>query len=197
MTLSGHEVEITQTHHYPWDADLTFSIHVTEPTSFKWALRIPGWCKQAEVKVNGEAMSLDHLENGYIEIQRTWKDGDVVTLHLAMPVERIRSNPLVSMNQQQIALQRGPVVFCLEEVDNGANLAGLRLTKDSLITEEFSENLLGGIVKLTIEGYRVKNSNALYSSEPPEFVPQQITAIPYYAWCNRAKGEMRVWVYES
>ncbi|MBJ8192841.1 glycoside hydrolase family 127 protein, partial [Bacillus cereus] len=96
--------------------------HVTAPTSFKWALRIPGGCKQAEVKVNGEVISLDHLENGYIEIQRTWKDGDVVTLHLAMPVERIRSNPLVSMNQQQIALQRGPVVFCLEEVDNGANL---------------------------------------------------------------------------
>nr|WP_311081066.1 hypothetical protein [Paenibacillus polymyxa] len=71
------------------------------------------------------------------------------------------------------------------------------MTKESLITEEFSDNLLGGIVKLIIKGYRVKNSNALYSSEPPELVPQQITAIPYYAWCNRAKGEMRVWVYES
>jgi DUF1680 family protein len=121
----------------------------------------------------------------------------VVTLHLAMPVERIRSNALVSMNQQQVALQRGPIVFCLEEVDNGENLAGLRLPKDSLITEEFSENLLGGIVKLTTEGYRVKSSTALYSSEPPELVSQQITAIPYYAWCNRDKGEMRVWVYES
>ncbi|TQR96801.1 glycoside hydrolase family 127 protein [Paenibacillus ottowii] len=197
VTLSGQEVEITQTHHYPLDADLALSIHVTEPTVFKWALRIPGWCKQAEVKVNGEVLSLYHLEKGYVEIQRTWKDGDVVTLHLAMPVERIRSNPLVSMNQQQVALQRGPVVYCLEEADNGANLAGLRLPKDNPVTEEFSENLLGGIVKLTLEGYRVKASNALYSSEPPELVPQQITAIPYYAWCNRAKGEMRVWVYES
>ncbi|KAF6562181.1 glycoside hydrolase family 127 protein [Paenibacillus sp. EKM202P] len=197
MTLSGQEIEITQTHHYPWDADLALSIHVTEPTAFKWALRIPGWCKQAEVKVNGEVISLDHLEKGYVEIQRTWKDGDMVTLHLAMPVERIRSNPLVSMNQQQVALQRGPVVYCLEEADNGANLAGLRLPKDNPVTEEFSEHLLGGIVKLTIEGYRVKGSNALYSSEPPELVPQQITAIPYYAWCNRAKGEMRIWVYES
>ncbi|SUA62147.1 glycosyl hydrolase [Paenibacillus polymyxa] len=147
--------------------------------------------------MNGEVIALDQLEKGYVEIQCTWKDGDVVTLHLAMPVERIRSNPLVSMNQQQIALQRGPVVYCLEEADNGANLAGLRLPKDSPITEEFSENLLGGIVKLTIEGHRVKSSNALYSSEPLELVPQQITAIPYYAWCNRAKGEMRVWVYES
>ncbi|KJD46786.1 glycoside hydrolase family 127 protein [Paenibacillus terrae] len=197
MVLSGQKVEITQTHHYPWDADLTFSIHVVEPTSFTWALRIPGWCKQAEVKVNGETISLHHLEKGYAEIQRTWNDGDVVTLHLAMPVERIRSNALVSMNQQQVALQRGPIVFCLEEVDNGENLAGLRLPKDSLITEEFSENLLGGIVKLTTEGYRVKGSPTLYSSEPPELVSQQITAIPYYAWCNRDKGEMRVWVYES
>ncbi|MGG1639776.1 glycoside hydrolase family 127 protein [Paenibacillus sp. NRS-1782] len=197
MVLSGQEVEITQTHHYPWDADLTFSIHAAEPTSFTWVLRIPGWCKQAEVKVNGETISLHHLKKGYVEIQRTWNDGDVVTLHLAMPVERIRSNALVSMNQQQVALQRGPIVFCLEEVDNGENLAGLRLPKDSLITEEFSENLLGGIVKLKTEGYRVKSSTALYSSEPPELVSQQITAIPYYAWCNRDKGEMRVWVYES
>ncbi|AET58491.1 hypothetical protein HPL003_08640 [Paenibacillus terrae HPL-003] len=197
LTLSGQEVEITQTHRYPWNADLSFSIHVAEPTSFTWALRIPGWCKHAEVQVNGEAISLDHLEKGYVEIQRIWNDGDVVSLHLAMPAERIRSNPLVSMNQQQVALQRGPIVFCLEEVDNGANLAGLRLPKDSLITEEFSESLLGGIVKLTTEGYRMKSSTALYSSEPPELVSQQITAIPYYAWCNRGKGEMRVWVYES
>jgi DUF1680 family protein len=164
--LSGQEVEITQTHHYPWDADLNFSIHVTEPTSFKLALRIPGWCKQAEVKVNGDTISLERLEKGYVEIQRIWNDGDVVSLHLAMPVERVRSNSLVSMNQQQVALQRGPVVFCLEEVDNGANLAGLRLPEDSLITEEFSENLLNGVVKLTAEGYRVKSSPVLYSSDP-------------------------------
>ncbi|MFB5760199.1 glycoside hydrolase family 127 protein [Paenibacillus medicaginis] len=197
LVLSGQEVEITQVHRYPWDADLSFSVHTTMTASFNWAFRIPGWCKQAEVKVNGEAVSLDHLDKGYVVLQRTWEDGDVVTLHLAMSVERMRSHPLVSMNQQQVALQRGPVVYCLEEVDNGPNLAGLRLPKCSLIREEFDAGLLGGVAKLIAGGYRVKSPAALYSSESQEWIPQTITAIPYYAWCNRTKGEMRVWIYES
>ncbi|MFM9276930.1 glycoside hydrolase family 127 protein [Paenibacillus jiagnxiensis] len=197
LVLSGQEVEIIQTHRYPWNADLSFAIQTAKQASFKWAFRVPSWCKKAELKVNGETVSLDHLEKGYAVIQRTWKDGDVVTLHLAMPVERMRSHPLVSMNQQQVALQRGPVVFCLEEADNGPNLAGLRLPKCSLIREEFDESLLGGVVKLIAGGYRVESPAALYSSEPQEWIPQTLTAIPYYAWCNRTQGEMRVWIYES
>lgn len=197
LTLSGQEVEIVQTHHYPWNANIQLTVRMADPAAFTWALRIPGWCRQAEVKVNGEKVPVSALDKGYLLIQRTWNDGDKVTLHLAMPAERMRSHSLVSMNQQQVALQRGPVVYCLEEVDNGANLGSLRLPQDSPIHEKFEEELLGGIVKLSAEGYRLTGPSDLYSSEPLAKVPQRITAIPYYAWCNRAQGEMRVWIYEG
>ncbi|PLS01128.1 glycoside hydrolase family 127 protein [Neobacillus cucumis] len=196
-TLSGKKIEITQSHQYPWDGDIALTVNTGEPAHFNLALRIPGWCQNAVVKVNGQLISLDRLEKGYLIIERVWQQGDSVSLHLDMQVKRMRSHPLVSMNQGQSALQRGPIVYCIEEVDNGANLAGLRLPKESEITSQFKEDVLNGVVILTADGYRVAPSNELYSSEQMELVPQKITAVPYYAWCNRGTGEMRVWIYES
>ncbi|WP_136605195.1 glycoside hydrolase family 127 protein [Paenibacillus dokdonensis] len=195
-SLSGAEVEISQTHLYPWDGSIEFLIHTGDAVKFNLALRIPGWCKDARVKINGEEASLEHLEKGYLYIHRTWNDDDIVSIELPMRVERLRSNPLVSMNQGQIALQRGPVVYCVEEADNGANLAALRLPQDSDMKADYDEHLLNGIVKITAEGYRVEPVAALYTTEAPKLSPQTITAIPYYAWCNREKGEMRVWLHE-
>lgn len=194
--LSGSEVEITQSHQYPWYGNITLTVGTATAVSFKWALRIPGWCKQAKVLINGEPVSLDHLEKGYVYLDRIWNNGDIVTLELSMPVERVRSNPLVSMNQGQTALQRGPVVYCVEEADHGGNLAALRLPRDIQIHTSYDEQLLNGVMKLTAEGYRVESIPDLYTSELPEIVPQTITAVPYYAWCNREKGEMRVWIHE-
>ena len=194
--LSGVEVEITQTHQYPWHGNITLTVETDTAASFKLALRIPGWCKQAKVLINGDPVSLDHEEEGYVYLDRIWNNGDIITLELSMPVERMRSNPFVSMNQGQTALQRGPVVYCVEEVDHGANLASLRLPRDSRIHASYDEQLLNGVMKLTAAGYRVEPSTDLYTSDLPEMVPQTITAVPYYAWCNREKGEMRVWIHE-
>ncbi|GIP26798.1 hypothetical protein J23TS9_19280 [Paenibacillus sp. J23TS9] len=195
-SLSGTEIEISQAHQYPWDGSIEFGIHTKDAVKFNLALRIPGWCKNARVKINGEEASLEHLEKGYLYIHRTWNDDDIVSIELPMPVERLRSNPLVSMNQGQIALQRGPIVYCVEEADNGANLAALRLPQDSDMKADYDEHLLNGIVKITTEGYRVQPVAALYTTDAPKLSPQTITAIPYYAWCNREKGEMRVWLHE-
>ena len=194
--LSEQKVELTQTHHYPWEGNIALTVNVENPAKFKLALRIPGWCKAASAKVNGETLAVNELEKGYLIIDRIWQKGDTVTLELDMAVLRMRSNPLVSMNQGQTALQRGPIVYCMEEVDNGANLAGIRLSKQSEITSQYEPNLLNGVVTLKAEGYRIEPTSELYQSEPLEMHPQTITAIPYYAWCNRKKGEMRVWIYE-
>jgi len=194
--LSEQKVELTQTHHYPWEGNIALTVNVENSAKFKLALRIPGWCKAASAKVNGETVAVNELEKGYFIIDRVWQKGDTVTLELDMAVLRMRSNPLVSMNQGQTALQRGPIVYCIEEVDNGANLAGIRLSKQSEITSQYEPNLLNGVVTLKAEGYRIEPTSELYQSEPLEMHPQTITAIPYYAWCNRKKGEMRVWIYE-
>lgn len=194
--LSGKEVEITQSHNFPWDGDIQLTLNLNDPVQFKLALRIPGWSKTVSVKVNGQSASVEHLEKGYLVLDREWQSGDTISLQFDMSVNRMRSNPLVSMNQGQIALQRGPVVYCIEEVDNGSNLAAIRLPKESEIISEFNPDFLNGVVKLIADGYRVAPSKDLYSSEEAELIPQKIEAIPYYAWCNRQKGEMRVWIYE-
>ncbi len=195
--LSGHKVELTQSHNYPWDGGITLKINVEDSAPFKLALRIPGWCKEATAKVNGIDVAVNELEKGYLFIERIWETGDTVTLELDMAILRMYSNPLVSMNQGQTALQRGPIVYCLEEVDNGPNLAAIRLSTQSEIISRYEPNLLNGVVTLIAEGYRIKPSTGLYSAEQLNVLPQKITAIPYYAWCNREKGEMRVWIYEN
>ncbi|MGN7356555.1 glycoside hydrolase family 127 protein [Paenibacillus sp. SAF-054] len=197
VSFHGREMEIKQTHDYPWDGKIELCIAAAESVRFNLALRIPGWCKHARLWINGEEVAAEPMTDGYVHISRSWSGNDTVTLELPMPVERLRSHPLVSMNQGQIALQRGPVVYCVEETDNGSNLAALRIPHNSSFKAEYDEQLLNGIVKITVDGYRVQAPAGLYSSETPKLLPQTITAIPYYAWCNREKGEMRVWVHES
>jgi DUF1680 family protein len=194
--LSGRKVELTQSHNYPWEGDISVTMNVEDPVKFKLALRIPGWCKTVSAKVNGNTVSVDELDKGYLIVDRIWQTGDTVTLDLDMEILRMHSNPLVSMNQCQTALQRGPIVYCIEEVDNGPNLAAIRLPNQCEIISEYEPDLLNGVVTLRAEGYRIESTSELYSAEPIKLIPQKITAIPYYAWCNRAKGEMRVWIYE-
>jgi DUF1680 family protein len=194
--LSGRNVELTQSHNYPWEGDISVTVNVEDPVKFKLALRIPGWCKTVSAKVNGNTVSVEELDKGYLIVDRIWQTGDTVTLDLDMEILRMRSNPLVSMNQCQIALQRGPIVYCIEEVDNGPNLAAIRLSNQCEIISKYEPDLLNGVITLKAEGYRIESTSELYSAEPIKLIPQEITAIPYYAWCNRAKGEMRVWIYE-
>ncbi|WP_440109004.1 glycoside hydrolase family 127 protein [Paenibacillus sp. QZ-Y1] len=196
IQFGNTQVEIVQFHEYPWNGQIMMNVNPEEPVSFTIALRIPGWCRKTKVHINGEEIAVDQLEKGYLKLSRTWYPGDRISLVLDMPVERIRSNPLVSMNQGQTVLQRGPVVYCLEETDNKGNLAALRLPKESEIAANLDRELLGGVVKLTAEGYRVKPITELYSSAESALEAKTITAVPYYAWCNREKGEMRVWIFE-
>ena len=126
-------------------------MNVEGSAGFKLALRIPGWCHNVSAKVNGHTVSVEDLEKGYLVLDRVWNTGDTVTLELDMSIMRVRSNPLVSMNQGQVALQRGPIVYCVEEVDNGMNLAAIRLPKESEIMSRFEPDLLNGVVTLTAE----------------------------------------------
>jgi uncharacterized protein len=194
--LSGKQVELIQSHNFPWEGDINVTVNVEGPVQFKLALRIPGWCHNVSAKVNGVTVSVEDLEKGYLVLDRVWNTGDTATLELDMPIMRVRSNPLVSMNQCQVALQRGPIVYCVEEVDNGMNLAAIRLPKESKIISRFEPDLLNGVVTLTAEGYQMESVGWLYSTEHTKLTPHHIKAIPYYAWCNREKGEMRVWIYE-
>ena len=202
LQVQGSTVQIDEQTNYPWDGDVHFTINTENPTQFKLALRIPGWCRDFNLAVNGKPTSTD-LIHGYSVISREWANSDEVTLHLAMPIERIVSHPDVRQNAGCIALQHGPIVYCVEEVDNGPQLANIALPRDAQLTAKFDNDLFGGISVITGEAMRLDPRTwpgDLYQPQSALTYPHSpisFKAIPYCFWANRQPGEMRVWIHES
>ncbi len=183
---------------YPWSGDISIEIEPESEKAFDVKLRIPGWCRGATAKVNGEAVELQAV-NGYATIHRTWKRGDKVALELPMPVERIYANPHVVMDVGRVALTRGPLVYCLEEADNpGGTVQRFKLPRSSEIAVRKTD-LFDGIVQLTAPARAVDQAEfaPLYRTTPPQEAPATLTALPYYLWANRGQGSMVVWIPEG
>ncbi|MBD8067886.1 glycoside hydrolase family 127 protein [Bacillus sp. PS06] len=201
VEVEGKPVKLIQKTEYPWDGNVSIQVTPEMDQTFTLAVRIPGWAKGTIIKVNGEI--IDHepvTKNGYAYIQRTWRENDQVDLSFPMITWRIQSNPQVRQNIGKVALQRGPIVYCLEEVDNGKNLHGLLLPQDAELQAEFVEDLLDGVMTLTGKCERIVEddwSNYLYKPTSTQTTPVTFKAIPYYAWCNREAGEMIVWINEK
>lgn len=200
--LAGSQIQIEQHTNYPWDNDILFSLQVDQPTQFDLALRIPEWSRDFRLTVNGASFSATPV-NGYVHIRRKWATGDEVSLSLSMPVERVVSHPHIRQNAGNIALQRGPVVYCLEEADNGPRLANVVVPRDSRITTSLDDSLFGGVGVISGEALRIEPTNwssGLYKPESDvEYGHSPLTfkAIPYNFWANREPGEMRVWLREA
>ncbi|WP_256761868.1 glycoside hydrolase family 127 protein [Cohnella sp. WQ 127256] len=204
QTIDGHQVQLTQQSNYPWDGNISFTVAMEQEQSaeFTLALRLPGWCKEASLKVNGEAVELTSITSkGYAKLKRVWASGDRIELVLPMTVEKVRSNPKVRENIGKLALQRGPIVFCLEETDNGDNLRDIRVSGSGEFVVHHEDGLLDGIVFLRGNAWRTDKASydedSLYSTVPYSSTPVQVKAIPYYAWANREPGEMLVWLHED
>lgn len=201
LNINGQKVHIRQKTNYPWDGQVKMSLSPEKEFEFTLALRIPGWCKLAVLKINNDLVDLESCtRNGYAYLTRIWQKGDHVELIFPMAIERVRSNPKLRENIGKVALQRGPVVYCLEEIDNGTNLPSIILPKDSELEAAFHEDLLDGISVITGRAEKVDDSTwgeGLYLSKERETKTISIQAIPYYAWCNRQPGEMLVWISEK
>ncbi|MGG3940987.1 beta-L-arabinofuranosidase domain-containing protein [Peribacillus psychrosaccharolyticus] len=197
-TVAGQVVTLNQEHHYPWNGQIAVDVKLEQTEVFTLSFRIPGWCSEAVVRVNGKAVDVAaYIRKGYIYIEREWRLGDRITLDFAMPVERVSSHPLVSMNVGKVALQRGPIVYCLEETDNGENLAAITLSSKVEFTAAYEKELLGGVVTLNGTAQRIDPKqwqDQLYITGELSLVTCKVKAIPYYAWSNRQKGEMIVWI---
>ncbi|MFC4305136.1 glycoside hydrolase family 127 protein [Cohnella boryungensis] len=201
QAVGGSRVALTQSTQYPWEGAVGISVRTDKATEFTLALRSPGWCRDFAVKVNGEPLDAASLtKNGYVKIRRTWNDGDVVEVDMAMPVELIRAHPELREAAGKVAVQRGPVVYCLEEADNGSNLRDVQLSSDASFQGRFEPKLLGGVYALnTGDGWRTEPSAVtedLYAAKRYGKTPAALRFIPYYAWANRSEGEMTVWVRE-
>ncbi|MBN8634109.1 MAG: glycoside hydrolase family 127 protein [Anaerolineae bacterium] len=202
VNLPAGSVQIDQETNYPWNGDVSLTVRVAQSTPFKLALRIPNWASNFTLRVNGATVSAN-VQRGYAFIDRTWNKGDTVELALPMSVERIVSHPNVRHNAGTVALQRGPVVYCLEEADNGPNLANLVIPRTAKLVGNVDSSLFSGVGVITGEAVRTEPAvwaSGLYQPQSAlqysyDAVP--FKAIPYSLWANREPGEMRVWVREQ
>ncbi|HLW65066.1 MAG TPA: beta-L-arabinofuranosidase domain-containing protein, partial [Gemmataceae bacterium] len=145
VTVPSGKVKIKQDTHYPWEENILLRLEPEMPATFGLNLRIPGWCKEFAVLVNGEKHTAES-KNGFVRIEREWKKGDVVELKLAMPVQRVHADPNVKADVGRVALQRGPLVYCLEGIGNNGSVRSLVLPPDSKLTTSWEKDTLGGVV---------------------------------------------------
>lgn len=200
ISVNGHTVRIQQQTNYPWEEHVRFIVTPDSPAQFALALRIPEWCRQFAVTINGQAVEIDPKPDGYIRIERTWQVGDQVEFTVSMPVERIEAHPNVRQAAGRIALQRGPVVYCLEEVDNGPNLADVVIPRDAECSAAFDPDLFGGIMVIAGQAFRRDPEpwqGSLYRPAESALNAFTFKAIPYCFWANRDPGEMRVWLRDG
>ena len=199
-TLGGVKTAIRETSDYPWDGAIRIAIDPETPATFGVSLRIPEWTRGASLAINGAAAPLN-AERGYATIKREWRRGDVIDLALPMAPERIYAHPNVRMDVGKVALRRGPLVYCCEEVDNpGAPVQTLALPRSAPLKAARRADLFDGIVTLTAPSKRLvpgPTGNALYGATPPDAVDGALVAVPYYLWANRGAGSMQVWLEEA
>ncbi len=202
LTLpDGQTVSLRQSTNYPWNGEI--EIEVQTSASFSLNLRIPGWCEHAALTVNGESIQSALAPSSYVEIERDWTAGDTITLSLPMPIRRIHCHPYVEENSGRVALMRGPLLYCVEQVDNAnVDLRELGIADLSALNSEHRGSLLGGITVISGEAAVASFpawKGSLYqpmsvSTAPSTVSPVSIAAIPYFAWGNREPGRMRVWL---
>ncbi|MCU1262008.1 MAG: putative glycosyl hydrolase [Bryobacterales bacterium] len=197
----GTPLHVTQQTKYPWQGSVQMTVSPAAEKNFALRVRIPGWSTSTKVLVNGAAVT-GAKTGEYLAIQRMWKPGDRVTLEFDTRPTLIAANPLVTEDAGKVAVQRGPLIYCLEQPDQQAPVADVLLAKVSApFAEEQKPDLLGGIVMLTHTGAAYRKpleSEPLYEpvglSRGHTTKPVELRFIPYYAWSNREPGAMAVWV---
>ncbi|MFL9485310.1 glycoside hydrolase family 127 protein [Chitinophagaceae bacterium LWZ2-11] len=210
VTINNKNVKINQQNNYPWDGDLKFTITPANADAFNINIRIPGWAQgeaipidlyqftsttsnKIDIKVNRQSINYT-IKDGYAIINRTWKKNDVIELSLPMDVKRVTANAYVKNDINKVALQRGPIMYCAEWADNNNKTSNIIIPENTVFTSAFKADLLNGVqvIEATVPVINIDAKGQSLST-----TQQKFTAIPYYAWANRGKGEMNVWFPEK
>ncbi len=179
VKLSGADMQVHQTTTYPWDGNVVLDLGLQKPVRGEVRLRIPGWCKDYTLTVNGNAVQTPE-EKGYAVLSRKWQDKDRIELILSMPVEVVAADPRVKEDAGKRAIQRGPIVYCMEQVDNPDGFDSLQLT-------EGMEFRMEKLPKKQWWGHEILQITAQNGED-------ELVLIPYFAWDNREAGKMKVWI---
>jgi DUF1680 family protein len=195
---SGQKIVLEQSTDYPWNGNVRITIKEAPTDSTGLHFRMPGWCGFFRIAVNGRIQAEQTAVNGFKTVNRVWKSGDQIDIYIDMPVALMESNPLVEETRNQVAIKKGPIVYCLESAD----LPGYKISNVQIISAiRFKQE------EMTIDGGRVMAltgrthlrtdnewGNKLYKEINTKYKPVTIKLIPYYAWANRGKTDMRVWL---
>lgn len=205
--VGNTDVPVQMETNYPWEGKVSITVNPKSKTTFALHLRIPGWLQGEPapgqlynfregtpgaftLTVNGQPAPYK-MEKGYAVIQRDWKKGDVVELNLPMEVKRIASREELSYNTDRVALQRGPLVYCVEGADNEGKAWNVLLPDQTNITTEPYTVLTEPVIALKAQAPVVSISD---DGQSVRTDVKTITAIPYYTWCNRGQNPMQVWL---
>ena len=190
---------------YPWEGKVRITMEQSDIRPWKLSLRLPDWCQSFSIKVN-EGATDGVLQKGYVTLERIWAVGDIVEADFSMPAVLVAADPRVDSLRGCVAIQRGPLVYCLEEQDQdqGVSLLDVKIDPSTALMARWQEDLLGGILILEGAGFQMDRANwaegRLYHPLRPRSEEQQsdsrikLVAIPYYAWGNRGLKSMRVWI---
>jgi len=206
VEMKDQTIRVEQETRYPWEGDVTITVFPEKEDKFSVGIRIPGWAQNKPVpgdlyhfykeneervslKLNGEERAIK-TDKGYAIIERVWKNGDQIEIHFPMPVRRVLSHEKVGKNTGKVSFQRGPIVFCAEWKDNSGQVSNLVLPDDMELRSAYKPDFFDGISVIEAE------AQGLYKGPKGEILSrkQNFTAIPYYSWAHRGKGEMMVWL---
>lgn len=195
--LDGSHIKLKQESNYPWDGEVKITIKESKPEPFEILLRIPDWARESTINVNGE--NIPNVTAGsFAKITRTWKSDDTITLNMPMEVTFVEGHHRIEETRNQVAIKRGPVVYCMESADlpEDVSISNAYIASKNTLQPEYRPDYLGGLT--TINGellIRKDEREGMYQEvNQPKFESYKTQLIPYYAWSNRGQGEMTVFM---
>ncbi|MCD4793213.1 MAG: glycoside hydrolase family 127 protein [Bacteroidales bacterium] len=206
INMNFGEIIVSQSTDYPWNGNVKINIEPETKSKFTVSLRIPGWAQNKPVpsdlyhymkesdqkpviKINNKETKYN-ITNGYAKINRQWEKGDIIEIDFPMPVRKVVAHEKVKEDKGKFSVERGPLVYCAEWIDNGGKVRNLLLDKNTDFTYEYKENLIKGI---NILKGKSKSLSINKSDNTATETEQNFIAVPYYAWAHRGNGEMAVW----
>ena len=206
INMNFGNMGVSQITEYPWQGNVKINIEPDNKTQFTVSLRIPGWAqnkpmpsnlyaymntfdKKTIIKINQQETNYT-ISGGYAKINREWEKGDMIEIEFPMPIRKVIANKNVAEDIGKFSIERGPIVYCAEWIDNGGKVRNLLLDKNADFTYEYKKDLVNGvnIIKGKSTSLSIDKSNKSVLEKEQDFM-----AIPYYAWAHRGNGEMMVW----
>ncbi|NJP48467.1 glycoside hydrolase family 127 protein, partial [Streptomyces sp. PRB2-1] len=212
VDVAGGTVCVSVNTTYPDNGTIAVTVEETAPPAgpgrpWTLSLRVPQWCRTFSVSVAGRRLEHATVQDGWLRLERDWAPGDEVVLDLHLDVRRTAADPRADAVRGCVAIERGPLVYCVEQTDqDGGGLDDIVLAPDAAPRESYEPGLLGGVTTVTVSGYRRilpatgwwpyrdAGGQASADAAPPPGQELELTCIPYYAWANREDGSMRVWL---